>query len=183
MINKHYLEVGYLAAIFIAFVCMLASIVYLYNYSSLTPFTKALNSENAAAFKEIMVAITAERRMLLLSVAIFVAMSFGFLGFALFLIQAKSELEGEGAMGDYRMKITRLSPGLFVIFCATVIIVTSITFRINYSDTSESAESKPFTAPSNDTKSSHHATFEELDNTEPNLSKYHNMKQDSLKKN
>ena len=80
-----------------------------------------------------MVAYNAERKMVLISTAIFVAMSFGFLGFALFLINAKGEAEGSFTMGtNYKIDIARLSPGLFVILCATSIIIIGMVTKINY---------------------------------------------------
>ena len=84
------------------------------------------------------VSLTAERRLSLLSTGIFVAMSFGFLGFALFLIQAKGDVDvdlektANESGSSYKLKLARLSPGLFVILCATVIIIVCVTFRIEY---------------------------------------------------
>lgn len=126
--KRHFLEIGYMSAIALAFLGMLASIAYLFYFSYKTILPSEL-------VRDTMVGFTAERRMVLLSTGIFVAMSFGFLGFALFLIQAKGELEAEGSGGDYKIKVTRMSPGLFVILCATVIIIVCATFKVEYTDT------------------------------------------------
>lgn len=45
-----------------------------------------------------MTTFNAERRMTLISTAFFVALSFCFIGFALFLINAKGELEGDSPL-------------------------------------------------------------------------------------
>jgi hypothetical protein len=79
-----------------------------------------------------LLAQTARLRLLLLSTAVFVGMSFGFLGFGLFLIQAKGDVDAELATKNYKLKFARLSPGLFVILCATAIIITCATFRIEF---------------------------------------------------
>lgn len=89
-----------------------------------------------------LLSITTDRRLQLLSTAMFIAMAFGFLGFGLFLIQAKGDVEAEGGFKDYKFKFANLSPGLFVILCSTVIIIFSATFKIGYDFTKSSKESQ-----------------------------------------
>ena len=133
MNDKRLLTIGYISAITLAFLGMIASILYLFYFSYNSPLPEVIQ-------RDTMVAFSAERRMVLLSTAIFVAMSFGFLGFALFLIQAKGEIDAVVEIKDYKMKFARLSPGLFVILCSTVIIIFSSTFKITYSDVDKPAD-------------------------------------------
>lgn len=122
-----FLAWGYKTAIALSLLGMILSAAYL--------FTFLLKSHPELIKQDTMTGFSAERRMVLLSTGVFVAMSFGFLGFALFLIQAKGNVEGSFENGNVKINITRMSPGLFVILCATVIIIFSMTFRINYSVT------------------------------------------------
>lgn len=122
--NYKFLELGYKTAIVLSILGLIASSSYLFFF---------LYKSNPELIKiETMVGFSAERRMVLLSTAIFVAMSFGFLGFALFLIQAKGEIEGSLDYNNVKVNIARMSPGIFVILCSTVIIIWCATFRINY---------------------------------------------------
>lgn len=120
-----FLAWGYKAAIVLAILGIIASSTYLFYY--------LYKSDPQQIKLETMVGFSAERRMVLLSTGIFVAMSFGFLGFALFLIQAKGEIEGSLDYKSAKVNIVRMSPGIFVILCATVIIIFCATFRIDYS--------------------------------------------------
>ena len=124
--KSDFLELGYKSAIVLAFLGIIASAVYLFLFLSMSPDPADIRTEM------LLLSVTAERRMLLLSTAVFVGMSFGFLGFALFLIHAKGDTDVDVSTKDYRLKIARLSPGLFVILCATVIIIVCATFRIEY---------------------------------------------------
>lgn len=127
--KRDFLVLGYKAGIVLSFLGIIASALYLFVFLMKSPPSEAIQNQMQ------LLSQTAERRMLLLSTAIFVAMSFGFLGFALFLIQAKGDLDVEGSVQDYKLKIARLSPGLFVILCATVIIIMCATYTIEYSVT------------------------------------------------
>jgi len=124
--KQAFLAIGYKAAIVISLAGLLLSALYLGAFLFVSQHRGA--AESGAA----MPSITAEQRLYLLSTGIFVGMSFGFLGFALFLIQAEGDVDLETSVKDYKLKIARLSPGLFVILCATAIIIACATFRITY---------------------------------------------------
>ncbi len=119
-----FLAWGYKTAIVLSILGLLFSAGYLYIFIS--------QSHPDLIKIETMTGFSAERRMALLSTGIFVAMAFGFLGFALFLIQAKGEVEGSFEAKDFKITIARMSPGLFVIMCSTIIIIFCSTFPIEY---------------------------------------------------
>ena len=125
--TDNFLRFGYRAGIMLAFIGIIASAIYLFVFISSSPeassFTTNIN----------LIGLSMDMRLRFLSTGIFVGMSFGFLGFALFLIQAKGEIDVDAEVKDYKIKIARLSPGLFVILCATIIIIVCATFRVNYS--------------------------------------------------
>ncbi|MEQ1894531.1 MAG: hypothetical protein ABL998_18480 [Planctomycetota bacterium] len=140
-LKKNVLVWGYVAGITLSFLGMIASAVYLYVF-----IRRGLESGDMTDSLHLL-GLTAERRLSLLSTAIFVGMSFGFLGFALFLIQARGDLDVEASTGDYKIKLARLSPGLFVILCATVIIVVAATTKIDYQLTRDDASFAGSSAP------------------------------------
>ena len=135
-IRGDFVALGYKAGIVLAFLGIIGSAAYLFTFLWLAP---AAHGPQTAIE---LVATSVERRLLFLSTAIFVAMSFGFLGFALFLIQAQGDLDMDATAGDYKLKIARLSPGLFVILCATVILIVCATFKIEYHIDSPPGESR-----------------------------------------
>ena len=124
--NDKFLSWGYKAAILLSFVGMIGSALYLFVFQ--------LNEADPTSYdNEIpLIGLTAAMQMRLLSTAIFVGMSFGFLGFALFLIQAKGSVDIDASSENHKIKITQLSPGLFVILCATVIIIMASTYKIGF---------------------------------------------------
>ena len=124
--KDEFLRLGYRAGIVLAFLGLLGSAIYLFVFITTGPQAVDFDSEIR------LLGLTADRRLRLLSTAIFIGMSFGFLGFSLFLIQAKGDVDVDASKDDYKINIAKLSPGLFVILCATVIIVVCATFRIDY---------------------------------------------------
>jgi hypothetical protein len=123
------IAIGYISAIILAFSGLLTAGAYLFYFSIKSPPPNEWNVQT-------MVALSAERRMVLLSTAIFVALSFSCMAFALFLIQAKGDVTASGNIGNYKITLSKLSPGLFVFLCATLIILFASTFRIDYGLTS-----------------------------------------------
>ncbi len=131
-----FIELGYKAGILLAFLGMIGSAIYLFVFITNSPDATLFDSEIK------LLGLTADMRLRLLSTAIFVGMSFGFLGFSLFLIQAKGDVDVDATSGDHKLKIARLSPGLFVILCATIIIILCATFKIDYTLGSAAAPQK-----------------------------------------
>ncbi|QDU44304.1 hypothetical protein Mal52_27830 [Symmachiella dynata] len=75
-------------------------------------------------------------RLALLSCGTFVGLAFGFLGFSLFLIGIGDEMDAEATSEHYSIKVARMSPGVFVLLCATMLIYGCVTFdgiSLNYS--------------------------------------------------
>lgn len=134
---------GFIAGLVIAAACLAFAIVQLFNFqhdvhellTKEAPTTITNNFEAfAASLSAQEAAITA--RIGLRSVALSLGVGFLFLGFSLFLlgVQGDSDLTGEAK--DYKVTLTRLSPGLVVILCASVVVLVSSTqpllFDIQY---------------------------------------------------
>jgi hypothetical protein len=154
----------YNAAILIAFLSLIATMGYLFFYLFQSPPPDQLQG--------ILPSYNAERKMTLISTAFFVAMSFGFMGFALFLIDAKGEIEGEAALpGSANVKIAKMSPGIFALLCATIIIVISVNTRVDYTyENVTTTESKAdSTTKDSGQKTEEERKKEELADTTANL--------------
>lgn len=125
--NKGFLDLGYKAAIGLSFISLIASGLYLVLFIQKLPIENKISNEISLLY------LSALIRIMFLSAGVFVAMAFGFLGFGLFLIQAKGYVNASGQINDITFNLVKLSPGLVVIICATYIIVKCVTFRIEYS--------------------------------------------------
>jgi hypothetical protein len=123
---------GFIIGLLLAVACLALSALYLYRFQSdigrsvLDIVTKTnIDKPGIARF-----AITGQMylgRVTLLSCGVFVGMAFGFLGFSLFLIGVKGDVNAEGTQGPLTIKLERVSPGLLVIICATILIAMCAT--------------------------------------------------------
>lgn len=125
------LNVGFCVALVLAGTCFITAALYLNEFLSGTNqgvedlIAKATSVGSTLSSGTLEVAINARlviARIALLSCGVFIGMSFGFLGFALFLMGLKDEMNVSGRYESYYIKLGRLSPGVFVILCATVLI-------------------------------------------------------------
>lgn len=128
-----FLDFIYKGAMLIGCLSLLFSAGYLFYYLFKSPSPDQIRLET-------MVAFNAERRMALISTAFAIAMSFGFIGFALFIIDAKGDIEGSAELPSASFKVAKMSPGIFAILCATVIIIICAKIKINYSVEAEQTE-------------------------------------------
>jgi hypothetical protein len=134
--------VGFLAGIALAFVCFGAAASYLFSFlnrtsTSMQDLLGMASSQSGASFHDlVMLSMNTQmvsNKMALLSCGVFSGMAFGFLGFALFLIGARGNVELQAKEGDKEIRMTNLAPGLFVILCAAVMIVFSVTQKFETS--------------------------------------------------
>jgi hypothetical protein len=122
------LNIGFCVALILAAACLALGALYLYMFLRSTNAgidQLLLNAANQVTNDVLYIAINARlvmARVALLSCGIFVGMSFGFLGFALFLLGVKEEMNVHAHSESYSVKIARMSPGVFVILCATILI-------------------------------------------------------------
>ena len=133
-ISTSLLSIGFIAGITLAACCMLFSAFYLYKFLTITSSsleTLLNDSERIQRLGDTLRTVINARlvlaRLTLLSCGTFVGMAFGFLGFALFLIGVKGEMDANASFESYRVKFARLSPGVFIITCASVLIGICVT--------------------------------------------------------
>lgn len=122
------LNVGFAFALLLSGACLILSAIYLYRFlfetnigveqliakvgTNLPPGTLevAINGRLVMA------------RVALLSCGIFAGLAFGFLGFALFLLGIKKEIDVDAQYESVQIKFARMSPGVLVILIAAVLI-------------------------------------------------------------
>jgi hypothetical protein len=135
------LNIGFLTALALAGASLLMGALYLsvflWRISSSVQGLLADVANRSLPVGSLEVALPAQAniaKVTLLSCAIFVGMAFGFLGFSLFLIGIRAEMDVEASSEAYQVKLARLSPGVFVILCATLLIgvcaVHEVDFRV-----------------------------------------------------
>jgi hypothetical protein len=126
------LNIGFMTALVLATICLLAGGYYLYRFQGATQ-ASVLNvldgkrTPPAGVFQLALMAQMYLARVQLLSCGIFIGMAFGFLGFGLFLLGVKGQIDAEGSSKALTLKVLNLSPGVFVLLCATILIGTCAT--------------------------------------------------------
>lgn len=130
--SSRLLGIGFVTGLALALACLALSSYYLFSFEqhANSAVTKALeqttrgqttNQIHATQFALGVHMYMA--KVLLLSCGIFAGVSFGFLGFCLFLIgvegTVEAQLEGGAAL---RLNVAKLAPGAFVIVCSAVLI-------------------------------------------------------------
>jgi tetrahydromethanopterin S-methyltransferase subunit B len=137
-ISGYLLSIGFGVAMVIAISCLIMSGLYLFRYldSTNSGIDTLIKSTNTASDLSILSVSIAGRlqmaRFALLSCGAFAGLSFGFLGFALFLIGIKEEMDVEAQSESYHIKFARMSPGTLVILTAAVLIGVCITRQLSF---------------------------------------------------
>lgn len=120
-------NLGFVFALILAAVCLFFSAQYLYNFLSSTNsginavIQDAKTNTDPGALEVIINGRLVMARIALLSCGIFVGISFGFLGFALFLMGIKESIDVDFDSDTYKAKFARMSPGVLVIICSSIL--------------------------------------------------------------
>lgn len=121
------LNLGFVFALVLSGACLFFSAVYLYNFLTSTNAgieTLIQNAKTDSTQGTLEVAINGRlvmARIALLSCGILVGVSFGFLGFALFLLGIKQSMDVDLDAETYKGKFARMSPGVLVIVCSAIL--------------------------------------------------------------
>jgi hypothetical protein len=91
-------------------------------------------------------------RVALLSCGVFTGMSFGFLGFALFLLGIKKEINADAQYENFQVKLARMSPGVFIILIAAILIGVCVTHSTPFTYETIKIPVKPSTDSNRETK-------------------------------
>lgn len=125
---SHILLYSFVAAVVLAIGGFIAVTAYLFGY--LNHAVEAFNSTAIAqldslhsdSLRPILATRSGMWKFILQSCGIMCGAAFGFLGFALFLLGAKGEMDANFDDSLHKVQITRMAPGAFVILIAAILI-------------------------------------------------------------
>jgi len=135
------LNIGFIAALLLAALSFLAGAAYLFWFLRATSGAlETLFGKVGDASTALEMAVSARlvlARIGLASCGVFVGMAFGFLGFALFLIGVRGDMGVSAQYESAQVRLVRLSPGVFVVVLAVILIGLCITRpnEFHYKDT------------------------------------------------
>lgn len=157
------LTIGFLAGLLFAGICLVSGILYLFQFSDATntAIDSLLKTYEKPQMNPDILAHGINARMImarfsLLSCGVYVGMSFGFLGFSLFLLGIKGEMDVQARSETYQVKLARISPGIFLMLCAAILVgvcVTWIGSTITY-ETTTTTSSPSSTPPASNSEPS-----------------------------
>jgi hypothetical protein len=139
--SRWVLNTGFIFGLVLAAACLYMAAHYMLTYEEISSrdvtkvvegtMQKGAGAKSDSDYKMIRMALTTNMyiaRVLLISCGMFIGLSFGFLGFCLFLFGVKGDVDASlEATVKYKIQLARLSPGLFVILCATIIVSVCLT--------------------------------------------------------
>lgn len=147
--SQKLLNIGFGFALLMSVGCLIGSVWYLFKFSieNTNPINNIIEQimKKEIPEKTIELVITSRvaiTRLLFSSCGMVIGMSFGFLGFALFLIGIKGEMNIDASSKSFTVTFARMSPGIFVIFCAAILIGICVTKQIPFSYKSETEKGK-----------------------------------------
>jgi hypothetical protein len=131
LFSPRVLDTGFVCGLILASICLVAACAYLFLFE----FDADAIVKSAAMGKvapqpmlldQVQLALEVhlyDAHILLLSCGIFVGLAFGFIGFSLFLVGAQGNVDANvNAPNNLSLSVARLSPGLFTILCASILV-------------------------------------------------------------
>jgi hypothetical protein len=118
------IKFGYYSGLIAFFICLLSSLIAIsfFLYSTYFWVDTLGASKEIIGNIELLNARLVMARIALLSCGLLAGLSFGFLGFSLFLIGIDGESDISGEHSDYKITLSRVSPGIIVLLAATILI-------------------------------------------------------------
>jgi hypothetical protein len=127
-LTSHIVLWSFVAAVVLAIAGFMVVAIYLFRYfnhavEAFTPPTMGqLASMNTNAMQSMLLARTGLWKFILQSCGIIAGVAFGFLGFALFLLGAKGDMDAAFEDSQHKVQLSRMAPGSFVLFIAAILI-------------------------------------------------------------
>ena len=132
--SRQILNIGFLGALVLAALAFVMAGIYLLRFADSTQNVVAqmmTAGQSGAQISDVNLELLQNglaihayvARVLLVSCGMFIALAFGFLGFALFLVGAsgQSDLEAQDGATGTRLALTNLAPGTVAIVAATIL--------------------------------------------------------------
>lgn len=154
MVSSKLLSVGFVFALVLSLLCLGLSVFYLFQYlnSANTGITQVLDKVATQQIKletgQLEVLINGRlvmARLGLLSCGVLAGVAFGFLGFALFLLGIKETMDVSFDSVSYKANVARMSPGVFLIVIAAVLIGVCVSRETPFNYSIE--EARPTSSP------------------------------------
>lgn len=137
--SQRIVNIGFFAGLALAALSFLLALLYMHSYlSSVNSIFNDLvrGSYQGAAQLEVANLLIHGRliaaRFSLLSCGILTGFSLGFIGFCLFLVGARGDIEGTAETHGVKVTLSRLAPGALVLLCASVLIGICATHNITF---------------------------------------------------
>jgi len=149
---------SFAAAVLLAIAGFVVVCIYLFLY--LNHSFAAFDPDNISRFSSmdlqklqpILLARAGLWKFILQSCGIISGVAFGFLGFGLFLLGAKGEMDASFADSQHKVQLTRMAPGSFVILIAAVLIGACSLNKVELEFTPITTETKTQTIPAGQDK-------------------------------
>ena len=138
---RHILLYSFVAAVLLAIGGFVVVTIYLFRYlnHAFTAFDlasmKELASLDPTRMQPILLARAGLWKFILQSCGIIAGVAFGFLGFGLFLLGAKGDMDAAFDDSQHKVQLSRMAPGSFVILIAAVLIGICAIHKVDLSFT------------------------------------------------
>jgi hypothetical protein len=127
-LTSHVLLWSFVTAVVLAIAGFVVVAVYLFLYlnhafTAFSPETMdQLSKMDYGSMQSIIVARSGLWKFILQSCGVIAGVAFGFLGFALFLLGAKGDMDASFDDSQHKVQLSRMAPGSFVILIAVILI-------------------------------------------------------------
>jgi len=133
------LDVGFFAALILAALCFFMASFYLYKYlASVDSLFNDLARDSSSGILRVDIANLlihgrlVAARFSLLSCGILTGLSLGLIGFCLFLVGAKGDIQASAEARGATITFNRLAPGVLVLICAALLIGVCATHQVTF---------------------------------------------------
>jgi len=127
-LTSHIVLWSFVAAVVLAIAGFMVVAIYLFRYfnhavDAFAPSTMGqLAGMHINAMQSMLLARTGLWKFILQSCGIIAGVAFGFLGFALFLLGVKGDMDAAFDDSQHKVQLSRMAPGSFVLFIAAILI-------------------------------------------------------------
>jgi hypothetical protein len=127
-LTSHIVLWSFVAAVVLAIAGFMVVAIYLFRYfnhavDAFAPSTMGqLAGMHTNAMQSMLLARTGLWKFILQSCGIIAGVAFGFLGFALFLLGVKGDMDAAFDDSQHKVQLSRMAPGSFVLFIAAILI-------------------------------------------------------------
>ena len=152
-LTSHIVLWSFVAAVILAIAGFMVVATYLFRYfnhavEAFTPSTmEQLAAMHTNAMQSLLLSRTGLWKFILQSCGIIAGVAFGFLGFALFLLGAKGDMDAAFDDSQHKVQLSRMAPGSFVLLVAAILIGVCSTKSVTLDLPKEETRTIPIESP------------------------------------